>query len=181
MDIDTFQTKLKDITTWLTKEFTGVRTGQASPALLDAIRAESYGAMTPLNQMCSISIEDARTLRLSAWDASVVPSIERAITEANLGVSVATDSAGLRVIFPELTSERREQLLKLAKAKLEEARVSVRSQRDDIMKSLDKQQKDGDITEDDKFTLREQVQKNVDASNTSLEQLYNQKEVELKK
>jgi len=94
-------------------------------------------------------------------------------------VSVATDSAGLRVIFPELTSDRRVQLIKLAKNKLEEARVSVRSARDEIMKDLDKQQKDGDISEDEKFTKRETVQAKVDASNIRLESLYTQKEAEV--
>lgn len=164
---------------WLANEYAGIRTGQATPALLDAIKVESYGSMMPINQVGSVGIEDARTLRVSPWDAGGIKAIETAIRDADLGVSVSTDSAGLRVIFPELTSDRRVQLLKLAKSKLEDARVSVRSARDEIMKDLDKQQKDGDISEDEKFTQKDAVQKQVDALNQKLEEAYNKKEAEI--
>ena len=169
----------KEIIAWLNTEYAGIRTGQASPALLDSIKVESYGSMMPLNQVGSVGVEDARTLRVSLWDAGGIPAVETALREADLGVSVAVDSAGLRVIFPELTSDRRVQLIKLAKTKLEEARVSVRSARDEIMKDLEKQQKDGDISEDDKFTQKENIQKKVDAVNMQLEGLYTKKESEV--
>lgn len=175
------QKRLEEAKVWLQKEYAGIRTGQASPALLDGVKAESYGSMMPLNQLGSIGIEDARTLRVSTWDASVIGAIETAIREADLGVSVSTDSAGLRVIFPELTAERREQLQKLAKSKLEDARITVRSVRDDAMKVIEKQEKDGDISEDEKFTQKEQIQKAVDSMNKQLEELVDQKESELKK
>lgn len=169
----------KEITDWLTTEYAGIRTGQATPALLDAIKVENYGSMMPINQVGSVGVEDARTLRVSAWDAGSIPAIEKAITDADLGVSVSTDSAGLRVIFPELTSERRDQLLKLAKSKLEDARVSVRSMRDDIMKDLESQQKEGEISEDEKFTQKEAVQKQVEELNKKLDEAYTQKETEI--
>ena len=149
--------------------------------LLDGIKVESYGSYMPINQVGSVNIEDARTLRISVWDKSSVSAIERAIQDANLGISTASDSDGVRVIFPELTSERRVQLMKLAKAKLEDARISVRGVRDEIMKSLDKQQKDGDISEDEKFTHKEKVQTQVDATNRGLEALFDKKEAELQK
>lgn len=176
-----FDVRGKEILEWLNTEYSGIRTGQATPALLDNIKVESYGSMMPLNQVGSVGVEDARTLRISLWDAGGVTAVETALREADLGVSIATDSSGLRVIFPELTSDRRVQLIKLAKSKLEEARVSVRSARDEIMKDLEKQQKDGDIGEDDKFTQKEAVQKKVDAINTQLEGLYDQKEAEVSK
>ncbi len=172
--------KLLEVKEWLKKEYSGIRTGQATPALLDGIRVESFGAHMPLNQVGSVGVEDARTLRISVWDSGNISEIERAIGEADLGISVATDSAGLRVIFPELTSERREQLLKLAKSKLEDARVRVRGVRDDAMKQIEKEEKDGDISEDDKFGQKEKVQKEIDASNEELEGLCNKKEAELK-
>tara|TARA_B100000745_G_scaffold296043_1_gene240891 strand:+ start:2282 stop:2821 length:540 start_codon:yes stop_codon:yes gene_type:complete len=175
------QTRGKDIIDWLATEYAGIRTGQATPALLDNIKVESYGSMMPINQVGSVGVEDARTLRVSAWDAGSIPAIEKAITDADLGVSVATDSSGLRVIFPELTSERREQLLKLAKSKLEDARVSVRAARDESMKDIDLQQKDGEISEDDKFTQKEEVQKQIDEMNKKLEEAYAQKETEISK
>ena len=174
-----FQARMKETIEWLQGEYAGIRTGQATPALLDSIKVESYGTKVPLNQVGSVGVEDARTLRISVWDAGSISDVETAITEADLGVSVATDSAGLRVVFPELTSERREQLLKLAKQKLEDARVSVRSARDEMKKDLDKQEKDGDFSEDEKFAQMEEVQKQVDATNKSLEDLYNQKETEI--
>lgn len=177
MDIDT---RVTDIHEWLKKEYNSIRTGQAAPALLDGIKVENYGSMMPLNQVGSIGVEDARTLRVSTWDASVIPAVEKSIRDADLGVSVATDSAGLRVVFPELTSERRDQLLKLAKSKLEDARVSIRSVRDDVMKTLDTQQKEGEISEDEKFTKREEVQKKIDAANMALEAQFVKKESEIK-
>lgn len=173
------QVKLDDVKNWLQSEFAGIRSGQATPALLDSIKVESYGSKMPLNQISNFGVEDARTLRISPWDASQIPVIEKALQEADLGVSVATDSAGVRAIFPELTAERRTQLQKLAKTKLEEARIRVRAVRDDEMKSIEKLEKDGDISEDEKFSKKETVQKSIDAMNKALEDLYTKKEAEL--
>tara|TARA_B100002051_G_scaffold147570_1_gene139659 strand:+ start:26385 stop:26927 length:543 start_codon:yes stop_codon:yes gene_type:complete len=179
MDSD-IQTKIQEAKEWLKKEYAGIRTGQASPSLLDNIKVDSYGTMSPINQVGTVGVEDAKTLRVSVWDSSQIQAIETAISEADLGVSVATDSAGLRVIFPELTADRREQLLKLAKSKLEDARITVRSIRDDAMKAIDKEEKDGDISEDEKFTQKEAVQKQIDGANKELEELFASKESELK-
>lgn len=176
-----FNKRTKEIIDWLVGEYAGIRTGQATPALLDSVKVESYGSRVPLNQVGSVGVEDARTLRISTWDAGQVSAVESAIRDADIGVSIATDSSGLRVIFPELTSERRVQLLKLAKQKLEDARVSVKSVRDEAMKDLDKQEKEGDLSEDEKFIQKEKIQKQVDDTNKSLESLYQQKEVEISK
>jgi ribosome recycling factor len=173
--------KLKEVTDWLQKEYSGIRTGQASPMLLDNVKVESYGSFMPINQVGSVNIEDARTLRISVWDKSAVSAIEKAIREADLGISTASDSDGVRVIFPELTADRRTQLMKLAKTKLEDARISVRGVRDEVMKAIDKLQKDGEIGEDEKFTQKEKVQSQVDATNRALEALFTQKEAELQK
>jgi ribosome recycling factor len=173
--------KLKEVEDWLQKEYVGIRTGQASPALLDSIKVESYGSYVSLNQVCTIGVEDARTLRISVWDKQAVSAIEKAIRDADLGISTVTDSSGVRVIFPELTSERRVQLLKLAKTKLEDARIAVRAVRDEFMKAIDKQQKDGEISEDERFSQKEKVQGLVDVTNRSLEATFNKKEVELQK
>jgi len=172
--------RLTAITSWLKDMFATLRTGQATPALLDSIKVESYGSLMPLVQVGSIGVEDARTLRLSPWDAGQVPAIEAAIRAADLGVSVAADSAGLRVIFPELTSERREQLIKVAKHKLEEARVSVRGARDEAMKTLEAAEKAGELSKDELFGQKEVVQKQVDSTNTALEALFASKEAEIK-
>ena len=173
--------KLKEVREWLEKEYVGIRTGQATPALLDSIKVESYGSFMNLNQVGSVGVEDARTLRIGVWDKQAIASIERAIREADLGVSTASDSDGVRVIFPELTSERRVQLLKLAKAKLEDARIAVRNVRDESMKHIDKQQKDGDISEDERYAAKDSIQQQIETINRTLEGLFTQKETELSK
>jgi ribosome recycling factor len=179
MDMNEFSNNLQEAVDWLKKEFAAIRTGQASPALLDGITVESYGAFMPLNQVSTIGVEDARTLRISPWDTATIPAIEKALQESNLGVSAATDSAGVRAIFPELTAERRVQLQKLAKSKLEDARITVRGVRDEVMKQIEKLEKDGDMSEDEKFTKKDEVQKQVQASNNSLEAMLANKENEL--
>jgi len=176
-----FEARSKEISNWLQQEFSGIRTGQAAPGLLDSLKVEQYGVKMPINQMATVGVEDARTLRISPWDAGAVKAIETAIREADLGISAVTDSSGLRVIFPELTSERRAQLLKLAKQKHEHARVSVRSARDEAMKEIDADFKAGDISEDDRFTKREKLQIKVEAVNNSLDALLAEKEREVSK
>ena len=177
--MDELTKRLQGIQTWLQEQYAGIRTGQATPALLDSVKVENYGSMMPINQVGSVGVEDARTLRISTWDAGAIPAVEKALREADLGVSVATDSAGLRVIFPELTSERREQLLKLAKQKLEDARISVKSARDEVKKEIDQQQKAGEISEDEKFSSMDAIQKEIDTANKRLEDLFAQKEKEV--
>lgn len=174
-----YEKRLKEVIEFLQKEFIAIRTGQATPALLDSVKVESYGTYMPIQQIGSIGVEDARTLRISTWDATQIPAIERAIRDSDLGVSVSTDSAGLRVIFPDLTAERRQQIIKIAKGKLEDARVSVRAVRDDAMKEIEAALKAGDISEDDKHTKREQVQKSVDLTNRTLEAIFEKKEEEI--
>ncbi len=178
---DTYQNRLNEVIAWLQKEFVGVRTGQATPALLDSVKVETYGTYMPIEQLGSVGIEDARTLRIVPWDNSQVPAIERSIRDADLGVSVSSDSSGLRVSFPDLTAERRTQLVKIAKSKLEEARVAVRAVRDDVMKKIDAAQKAGEMGEDEKFTRRDAVQKSVDITNRTLEAVFEKKEIEISK
>jgi len=176
---DAMKKRFTEVIEWLDKEFAAIRTGQATPTLLDSIRVESYGAFLPLNQMGSVGVEDARTLRISPWDASQVKAVEKAISEADLGLSIATDSSGVRVIFPELTGERRQQLVKFAKTKLEDARVSVKSLRDEAMKAIDAAEKAGEISQDDKFAEKEAVQGVVDTVNRALEARFSDKEKEI--
>ena len=179
-DFKSFDADRTEVVLWLTKEFSGVRTGKASPAILDSISVEAYGSRLPLVQVGSVSSEDARTLRVSVWDKKQIKDVERAITEANLGLSVMSDDSGIRVIFPELTSDRRVQLMKLAKIKFEEARVTLRKMRDEVMKDLDREEKEGTISEDQKFKLREEVQKRIDATNGTFDEMLSRKESEIK-
>src|SRR4051812_48333200 len=128
-DFSKLKASIKEGEEHLARELSGVRTGRATPTLLDGVKAEAYGARTPLAQVANISVEDARTLRIIPWDKELAKPIEKAIVEADLGVGTSVDEQGLRVTFPELTSERRTQLTKLAGEKAEAARVSLRSHR----------------------------------------------------
>lgn len=179
MTVAEYKKKFNEVVDWLGKEFSGIRTGEATPMILDSVRVESYGAFMPINQLASVGIEDARTLRITPWDNSQVTAIEKAIREADLGLSLVTDSAGVRVIFPELTGESRQKFVKIAKGKLEEARVSVKAIRDELMKAIDTAEKNNEITEDEKFSNKEQVQKEVEATNRSLESAFLAKEKEI--
>ena len=164
---------------WLRKEYSGLRTGRAAPAILDTVQVDAYGSKTQINALANINIEDSRTIRIVPWDASVAKAIESAIQQSNLGLSVATDERGLRVSFPMLTSERRTELAKVAKAKLEEARVRLRSERQKVLNDLDKKEKDGEMGEDDKTRGKNDLQKMVDDTNRKLEELAAKKETEI--
>ncbi len=177
---DIFTKSVTDTTEWLTREYSGIRTGRATPAILDGISVESYGTKMSIKEVGSVGVEDARTLRVSLWDASQIKNVEKAIQDADLGLSVVSDDKGLRIMFPELSAERRDQLVKLAKSKLEDARVAVRKARDEAMKVIDAKEKEGGMGEDEKFRLKSDLQKKVDDANTSLEALYTKKEAEMK-
>ena len=149
------------ITEWLHNEYRSISTGRATPNVLDGIAIDQYGTRTPLSHVSSISIEDARTLRVAPWDKTVIRDIERAINEADIGLSVSSDDQGLRVSFPMLTTETRQKLVKVLKDRLEDARVRVRAMREDANKDIDAREKDGEYGEDERMNYREQLQKIV--------------------
>lgn len=178
-DFKTIEQKIEETQEWLRKEYQGLRTGRATPTLLDSIQIESYGSRVPLNQAANIGVEDARTLRITPWDASQVKEIEKAITNANFGVGVSSDEKGVRITFPELTTERRTSLIKIAKDKLEDARQSLRIAREETWNDIQAKEKNGDISEDDKFRNKEELQKRIDSANTALEEFFKKKETEI--
>ena len=171
--------KAKETENWFQKELGSVRTGRASPLILDTVMIESYGAKMPINQLANISVEGPRSLRISPWDKSVVRDIEKGLVVANLGVCIAVDDEGVRINFPELTGERRAQLIKLAKEKLEEARIALRSEREKVWGDIQKQEKEGKMSEDDKFRAKDEMQKIIDEANRKLEELFDKKEKEI--
>lgn len=173
------EARIKEISDRLGKELGGVRTGRATPAILDGVQVESFGTRMPIGNVATVSIEDARSLRIAPWDAAMGKEIEKAITVANLGLSVGVDEKGVRVFFPELTSERRTQLLKLAKEKVEEARASLRQARDEIWSDIQKQEKDKKMGEDDKFRAKDEMEKRVQAANKGFDEALARKEKEI--
>ncbi len=178
-DFNPFKKQLTSTEDWIKKEFQQIRTGVASPSILDAIKVEIYGAPMSIKELASVIIEGARTLRISPWEKSQAKDIEKAITVANLGVSVVVDDQGLRVIFPELTSDRRKEIAKLAKDKLEESKKHVRQHRDVIIRDLQAKEKDGGMGKDEIFRLKNEAQKLVDAANKKLDELFEKKEKEV--
>ncbi len=167
------KSELRKVEEWLSKEYGQVHTGRATPMVLDSINVESYGSRMPIKNVASISIEDPKTLRIAPWDKSQIKEIENSIMAANLGLSVVSDSDGVRVIFPMMTTENRTKLAKLLKEKLEEARISVRKVRQEEMGELD------DLSEDEQARAKEDIQKCVDEANQNLEEIFAKKEVEV--
>lgn len=168
-DFSKLKNDIKETQEWLSREFSGIRTGRASVALLDNVKPEAYGTRTPMQQVGSLSVEDARTIRIIPWDKTVTKNIEKAIVEADLGVSTSVDDQGLRVIFPELTAERRTLLIKLANEKLETGRVRLRGHRTDAIKELEASEKEGGMGIDDVKRYKEEIQKLIDEGQDALE------------
>ncbi len=174
-----FLNKAKAVEAWLHNEYQNVRTGRASTAFLDQVKVESYGEMMTLSNVSSIGVEDAKTIRVSPWDTSLIKSIEKAIIVADLGISTSVDEKGIRVIFPDLTGERRLQLVKIAKEKLEEAKVSLRQERNEVNDDMNSKKKDGEMSEDDVTRSKKELDKHMDNSTMSLDQLFAKKEKEI--
>lgn len=178
-NLSSFSTRTNAVIEWLKTELSAVRTGKASPLVLDRVWLEAYGSKSELKHSVSISVQDARSLYVSPWDKSLIGAIQKAIDAANLGVSTAADSDGVRVNFPELTGERRTLLTKLVGQKLEEARITLRSEREKVWNDIQAQEKAGLISEDDKFRAKEELQKYVDETGARLESLAQSKRAEL--
>ena len=174
-----FKQNVKGLEEWLKSEFTTIRTGRATPAILDGVKVEAYGSNMSITQLGSISIEDARILRITPWDMSQVKAIEKGILTSDIGLSVAVDALGIRVMFPELTSDRRQALVKIAKQKLEEARITLRNEREKILKDVEGHEKSGKISEDEKFRTKTELQKIVDDAGRVLDQIFTKKEREI--
>ena len=170
-----FKMGLKKVEEFLSKEYSRLNIGRASPIVLDGVSVSLYGSYMPIKNVANISIEDPKTLRLVPFDKSQVKEIEKAINAANLGLSLATDDMGLRIIFPQLTTETRVTLVKVLKEKLEEARITVRRERETVLDDVSK------LTEDDKFRAKEELQKIIDETNRNLEAIFEKKEGEVMK
>lgn len=178
-DFTKLKSQIAETEEWMKKEYTGIRTGMASPQVLDSVMVESYGQRMPINQVASVSVVDAKSLLVSPWDATQVKAIEKAITVSDLGVSLKTDEKSVRVFFPDLTSERREMLMRTAKEKLEQAKITLRGVRDEVVKDIEAKEKEGGMGEDDKFRFKADMQKFIDAGNSALEAIFTKKEKEI--
>lgn len=147
---------------FLDKGFGKVRTGRASVTLLDGIKVDYYGAMTPLNQVASLSVPESQLIIISPWDKSAIGNIEKAIQKSELGLTPLNDGKVIRINIPPLTEERRKELVKVVKKMAEECRIQLRNARRDANNDLKNLKKDGDISEDQLHTFQEDVQKITD-------------------
>lgn len=163
----------------LKREMSKIRTGRANPALLDGIRVEYYGASTPLSQMAAVQIPDARLLVVKPWDKSSLSSIEKAISESDLGITPQNDGEMIRLPIPALTQERRKEYVKLAKNKGEDAKIAIRNARRDANELFKGLQKDGDLSEDDVKKCLEKVQQETDKAIGIVDDVLAKKEKEI--
>ena len=160
-------------------DLTKIRTGRAHPSLLDHIMVDYYGAQTPLTQAANVTVEDARTLAVTAWDKSLVPKIEKAILESDLGLNPATSGTVMRIPLPPLSEERRRDLIKVTKSEAEDARIAVRNIRRDAIHRMKDLAKNKEIPEDDAHKGEDQVQKLTDAKIKEIDGLLADKEREM--
>ncbi|HBW39081.1 ribosome recycling factor [Desulfosporosinus sp. BICA1-9] len=163
----------------LRKEYATIRAGRANPSVLDKVMVEYYGAPTPINQLANISAPEARMLVIQAWDKSVLPAIEKAIMKSDLGLNPSSDGIVIRLMIPQLTAERRAELVKSVKKKAEEARVAVRNVRRDVNDHLKKLEKDHEASEDEVKRAQEDVQKMTDKMIKEIERVLETKESEI--
>jgi ribosome recycling factor len=161
------------------REFQEVRTGRANPALVEGIRVDYYGTPTPLKQLATISVPDPRLITIQPWDPSVLPEIEKTIIKADMGVMPSNDGKVIRVSFPQLSEERRQELAKLVKKMAEEGRVSIRTVRRDAIEAARRMEKEGVITEDDRFRAQDEIQKLTDRYIEKVDKILEEKEKEL--
>jgi ribosome recycling factor len=178
-DLKSLEKRMDGAVSNLNQEFQGLRTGRASVNLLDTVTVPAYGADTPLNQVGSVSVPEARMLSVSIWDKSLVGAADKAIREAGLGLNPIVDGQNLRIPIPPLNEERRRDLTKVAGKYAESAKVAVRNIRRDGMDQIKKLEKDGEISQDDLKAYGEDIQKLTDQFISRIDDLLKTKEEEI--
>jgi ribosome recycling factor len=163
----------------LSRELKRVRTGRASLSILDGIKVDYYGTLTPLNQMATLAVPESRLITIQPWDVSVIKDIEKALLKSDLGLTPANDGKLIRISIPPLTEERRKELVKVVHKMGEDYKVSVRNARRDANELLKSLKKDGEISEDDAFKSQEEVQKITDEHIKRVDECCQEKEKEI--
>ena len=161
------------------QELTKIRTGRASLSLLDGIKVEAYGSSMPLNQVGTLTIPESRQIVIQPWDPQVMPSIEKAILKSELSITPVNDGKVIRINIPQLTEERRRELVRIVKKIAEEYRVAVRNHRRDAIDTLKKQKKNKEISEDEQFKLQDEAQKETDTYIAKIDEVAAEKENEV--
>ena len=177
--LDNWQDRMKKCVSSLETEYQAMRTGRANASLFDRIKVDYYGSETPLNQVASISVPEARLVVIQPWDKSVLPAIEKAIQKSELGLNPNNDGKLIRISFPALTEQRRKELAKSAKQTAESARVAIRNVRRDAMEELKKKQKASEISEDQQKDGETKIQKMTDNAIAEVARVAEAKEKEI--
>ena len=177
--IKDLETRMQGAVDLLAREFSGVRTGRANTALLDNLRVEAYGNLTPLNQLASLSVPDPKTLVIQPWDASQIGNIEKAIHKSDLGITPSSDGKVLRLTMPTLTEERRKQLAKTVSKYAEDARVAIRNVRREANEKLKAMAKDKRVSQDEERRGHDSIQKATDKFTAKVDELAKKKEHEI--
>ena len=179
MDFDMLEEKMSKSIDYLKEELANIRAGRANPAILNKVEVDYYGVATPLNQVGTISVPEARQILVTPWDRSMVIAVEKAIQKADLGVNPINDGNAIRLVFPELTEDRRRELSKQVKSLGEEAKVAIRNSRRDAMDEVKAKQKASEITEDDQKDYEDKIQKITDKYISNIENIISEKEKEI--
>jgi len=158
------------------KEISSIRTGRANPNLLDGIEVEAYGTKTPINGVASITVPDGQSILLAPWDKGILKEIEKAVVDADLGVSVTNEGEQVRLVVPKMTEENRKDLVKKLNEKHESSRVTLRKIRDEIKQKIERAEKEKGITEDDKFLFIKELDEEVGKKNDELKEIKDKKE-----
>ncbi len=177
--IDEIKERMTKTLNVLKAELAGLRAGRANAQVLDRITVDYYGSMTPINQLGNISTPEPRMLIIALWDTKMIPAVEKAIQKSDLGINPANDGKIIRLVFPELTEERRKDLVKTVRKKGEESKVAIRNIRRDLNDQIKKQKKDSLITEDDQKKLEEKGQKLTDEFIKDIDAILSAKEKEI--
>ena len=164
----------------LKEEFIGLRTGRASTALLDTLKVDAYGSKMPINQVASLSTPEARLILIQVWDQSMVNSIEKSIRESDLELNPQTEGSSIRIPIPELSQDRRIELVKVAGKYSEQAKISIRNVRRDIIESIRKLEKESEISEDEKRDSEAKIQLITDEFIKEIDDMFDQKEKDIK-
>ena len=179
MDYSQIKDKMDKTVENLKVKFSEVRAGRANPAILNKVRIDYYGAPTPINQVAGVSVPEARMIVIQPWDISVLKEIEKAILASDIGINPNNDGKVIRLTFPELTEERRKELVKDIKKMAEEAKVGVRNSRRDGIDLAKKSQKDGEMTEDELKQAENKIQEMTDKAINEIDKIFSLKETEI--
>lgn len=174
-----YNDKMSDSIDALKEEFSNIRAGRANPRLLDKITVDYYGQPSPIQNIANISVPEARVIQIQPWEATLIKDIEKAIMQSDIGITPSNDGKIVRLIFPELTEERRKDLVKDVKKKAENAKVAIRNIRRDANDAIKKMEKSSDISEDEQRVLEDEVQKMTDKFIDTIDKVLEEKSKEI--